>query len=29
MNIHNVKKAQKRFDVRYLSTMNIQSYGVL
>ena len=27
MNIHNVKKAQKRFDVRYLSTMNIQTYG--
>ena len=27
MNIHNVKKAQRRFDVRYLSTMNIQSYG--
>lgn len=27
MNIHNVKKPQKRFDVRYLSTMNIQTYG--
>lgn len=27
MNIHNVKRPQKRFDVRYLSTMNIQSYG--
>ena len=27
MNIHNVKKTQKRFDVRYLSTMNIQTYG--
>ena len=27
MNIHNVKKPQKRMDVRYLSTMNIQTYG--
>lgn len=27
MNIHNVKKPHRRFDIRYLSSMNIQAYG--
>lgn len=27
MNINNVKRAHRRFDTHYISSMNIQSYG--